>query len=100
MHFGRAWDREEAVGRPAPEGVQASATRLSGISRRFKGSKVMKKSACVAALFLASTNISSLADNSDRQMKVDWQAKEAGEKAKKQAKSNKHPRAKGKKQKK
>ena len=46
----------------------------------------MKKSACVAALFLASMTISSLADDSDKQMKTDGQAKKAGEKAEKKAK--------------
>jgi outer membrane biosynthesis protein TonB len=46
----------------------------------------MKKNACVAALFLASMTASSLADDSDKQMKTDGQAKEAGEKAEKKAK--------------
>jgi uncharacterized protein Gcw-chp len=46
----------------------------------------MKKSACVAALFLASTTVSSLADDSDKQTKTDGQAKAASEKAEKEAK--------------
>ncbi len=46
----------------------------------------MKKSACIAALFLASSTISSLADDSDKQTKMDGQAKEAREKAEKKAK--------------
>jgi hypothetical protein len=45
--------------------------------------EVMKKSACIAALFLASTTVSSLADDSDKQTKKDGQAKEANEKAEK-----------------
>jgi hypothetical protein len=48
----------------------------------------MKKSACIAALFLAFTTVSSLADNSDEQTKKDGQAKEDSEKAEKKAKED------------
>jgi outer membrane biosynthesis protein TonB len=46
----------------------------------------MKKSAWVAALFFASTIVSSLADDSDKQTKMDEQAKEASEEGAKKAK--------------
>jgi hypothetical protein len=52
----------------------------------FSGWKVMKKSAWVAALFFASTIVSSLADDSDKQTKMDEQAKEASEEGAKKAK--------------
>src|SRR5262249_49517650 len=51
-----------------------------------RGWKVMKRSACAAALFLASTTIPSLADDSNKQMKTDRQTQEASEKAEKKAK--------------
>jgi hypothetical protein len=46
----------------------------------------MKKSAWLAALFFASTIVSSLADDSDKQTKIDEQAKETSETAAKKAK--------------
>jgi hypothetical protein len=45
----------------------------------------MKKSACIAALLLASLSVSSFADDSDKQTKTDGQAMEASEKAEKKA---------------